>query len=229
MNLPRFWTVLSSGLFLACLSPAKTAARPPPTVQQANQALRPTPAPAPKVTPSSAASHLKMGQSAPTFRIRALDGAMVRLDEFAYSGREKSYAKKRPVLLDFFRTDCQPCLDAMPQLVELHKKYSGAGLQIILVALIDKGDLSDRSISAGERALSSFLERNRFPFLVVKDGTDHVAQKYMGESISLPATFLIDRNGKLRKAKFSAKGDLGSYFGPTLNAVLGEHTAARAP
>src|SRR5262249_49179142 len=47
---------------------------------------------------------LKPGDKAPEFRLRAIDGAMVRLDELAYPGKEKNYAKKKPIFIDFFRT-----------------------------------------------------------------------------------------------------------------------------
>ena len=74
----------------------------------------------PGPAPGPSADAVKEGQPAPAFKLRALDGAMVRLDERAYPGKEKSYATKRPVLVDFFRTDCGPCRASMPDLVALH-------------------------------------------------------------------------------------------------------------
>src|SRR5215472_16921977 len=79
-------------------------------------------------------SPLKPGMAAPVFRLRQLDGTMVRLDELAYPAREKSYAKKRIVLLDFFRTDCVPCKHAIPDLVKLANRVQPEGVDVILVA-----------------------------------------------------------------------------------------------
>jgi len=162
-----------------------------------------------------------VGKPAPSFRIRALDGAMVRLDELAYPGRNKRYAPKRPVFVDFFRTDCQPCIKALPQLIQMHKEHAGNGLKVLMVALLEQ----DR----GEEKLEAFLAQHPVPFTVVKDLSDHVAEKFMGPRVSLPATFLIDREGIVRGAKFSARGDLQAYFGPALASVMAHHAAASAP
>ena len=187
-------------------------------ISQGAHAL-PQPAPAPARTPKAApARFLKIGRPAPRFRIRALDGALVRLDRLAYPGRSRRYNPKGPVLIDFFRTDCKPCIDALPQLVALHDKHSPNGLKVLMVALLEK----DR----GEEKLQAFLAENRVPFIVVKDITEHVAEKFMGERTALPATFLVDRNGVLRKTKFSAKGSLEAHLGDSLTAVMQEHAAA---
>lgn len=155
---------------------------------------------------------LKPGDAAPAFRLRATDGAMVRLDELAYPGKEKSYAKKKPLFLDFFRTDCQPCLKAMPELVGLHKKYSGDGLEVILIALLEEGD--------GRAKLEKYVADNKLPFRIVVDDNEHFAKKYLGDPVTLPATFLIDENGTLKKAKYGASGVYDEYFGPEITGVI---------
>ncbi|MEM7678149.1 MAG: TlpA disulfide reductase family protein, partial [Myxococcota bacterium] len=181
----------------------------------------PPPARLPPETPLSVhEGAIPVGKPAPSFRIRALDGAMVRLDELAYPGRQKRYAPKSPVFIDFFRTDCQPCVKALPQLIQLHQKHAASGLKVFMVALLEK--------ERGEEKLQAFLAKNPVPFTVVKDISDHVAQKFMGPRVSLPATFLLDREGVVRGAKFSARGELEAYFGPALASVLAHHAQAAA-
>lgn len=158
---------------------------------------------------------LKPGDAAPTFKLRALDGAMVRLDELAYAGKEKKWAKKRPVFLDFFRTDCEPCMKAMPDLIQIHEKYSSRGLQVVLVALLEETD--------GRKKLESYLTKNKLPFTVVVDNTGHHAKMYLGELVTLPASFLINREGVLQKVKYGATGTYGDHFGDELEKVLTEH------
>lgn len=155
---------------------------------------------------------LEMGDPAPSFRLRALDGAMVKLRDLAYPGDERSYAKKRPVLLDFFRTDCRPCLEAMPELVQVHEKYKDKGLQVILVAILEEAD--------GRKKLQQYLARSALPFTVVVDPNDHFAKKYLGDTVSLPATFLISRHGKLMAAKYDAKGSLQEHFAEKLEIAV---------
>ena len=158
---------------------------------------------------------LKPGDAAPSFKLRALDGAMVRLDELAYTGKEKKWAKKRPVFLDFFRTDCEPCMKAMPDLIKIHEKYSSRGLQVVLVALLEEND--------GRKKLESYLAKNKLPFTVVVDNTGHHAKMYLGELVTLPASFLINRDGVLQKVKYGATGTYDEHFGAELDKVLTEH------
>ena len=158
---------------------------------------------------------LKPGEPAPTFKLRALDGAMVRLDELAYVGKEKKWAKKRPVFLDFFRTDCEPCMKAMPDLIKIHEKYSPRGLQVVLVALLEETD--------GKKKLENYLARVKLPFTVVVDNTGHHAKMYLGELVTLPASFLINRDGVLQKVKYGATGTYEEHFGKEIEQVLSEH------
>lgn len=155
---------------------------------------------------------LSPGDRAPQFRLRALDGAMVRLDELAYSGKEKSYAKKKPVFVDFFRTDCEPCVKALPELVKLHEKYASRGLYVLLISILEEDD--------GRGKLDRFLAKTKVPFPVAVDASGHFAKKYLGDPVTLPATFLISREGELMKVKYGAKETLESYFGARIEEVL---------
>lgn len=154
---------------------------------------------------------LPVGEPAPNFRLRTLDNSVVRLTDFAFEGR-RFRKKPRPVLLDFFRTDCQPCLKALPELVELHEKYDEQGLKILVIALLEKED--------GRAKLERYLAGKDFPFTVVLDPTDYVAEKYLGKTVSLPATFLINRRGILQEAKYDAKESIEEAFGDALTEVL---------
>lgn len=161
---------------------------------------------------------LSPGQQAPVFRLRALDGAMVRLDELAYRGREKKWAKKRPVFLDFFRTDCEPCKKAMPELVKIHEKYHDRGLEVVLVALLEEENGRDK--------LKAYLAKNDLPFTVVVDGTGHHAKMYLGDLVTLPASFLLNRTGVLKQVKYGASGTYEEHFSEAIEKVLEEHEAA---
>ncbi len=160
---------------------------------------------------------LQTGEPAPQFRLRALDGTMIRLDELAYKGKEKKWAKKRPVFLDFFRTDCEPCKKAMPDLVKIYESYHGRGLDVVLVALLEETD--------GKKKLERYLAQNKLPFTVVVDNTGHHAKMYLGDLVTLPASFLINREGVLQKVKYGATGTYDEHFGDAIEKVLKEHAA----
>lgn len=157
---------------------------------------------------------LKPLGNAPAFKLRSIDGALIQLNEIAYPGREKSWAKKQPVLLDFFRTDCSPCRRAMPDLIALHDSYTKRGLKVILVALLEE--------ESGRAKLDRYLAKNKLPFTILIDANEHYSKKYLGKQIQLPSSFLINKNGKIIQEKRGAKGNMKAYFGAQIENLLAQ-------
>lgn len=149
---------------------------------------------------------------APAFKLRTLDGVLVRLDEIAYRGKEKSWAKKQPVLLDFFRTDCSPCRKALPELIAINEEYKTQGLRVIVVALLENEN--------GREKLTSFLRKNPLPFTVVVDANEHYSKKYLGESIKLPSSFFVNETGYIINAKQGGGGSMRDFFKSELAGLV---------
>lgn len=160
------------------------------------------------------------GDPAPAFRLRDLSGAMVRLDEIAYAGKEKAWAKKRPILLDFFRTDCRPCREALPELRTLHERYQAAGLEVLLIALLEQEN--------GRAKLEAFLKEAKLPFRVAVDESEHFATRYLGKEAKLPATFLLDRDGKIVELRRKG-GPVAEVFEPKIKALVTTDPAGSKP
>lgn len=139
----------------------------------------------------AADAQVEVGEPAPKFLLRDLEGVMHRLGDLAYPGEEVAWKKKKKVLLDFFRTDCKPCMEELPQVVAYHEKH-GDEVQVLLIALLEEKD--------GRAKLDAWLKKNPLPFPVLVDAYETAAKKYIvkGESLSLPAIFLIDENGVVR-------------------------------
>ncbi|MCA9550254.1 MAG: TlpA family protein disulfide reductase [Myxococcales bacterium] len=157
---------------------------------------------------------LEAGKPVPQFKLRTpKEGHVYYLKDFAFPGKPfRKGVTKHPVLLDFFRTDCEPCKKSLPELVKMHESYAARGLKVVLVALHEQTD--------GKARLKAFLEKNPVPFLVLEDPTDFVAERYLGKTVSLPATFLIDQEGVLKKAKYDAKTTMQEAFGAEVEALL---------
>lgn len=138
----------------------------------------------------------KIGQPAPVFSLRDREGALISLADLAYPGRAKRRRPKQVVVLDFFRTDCKPCRKALPELVELHKRFKDRPVRVILVALLEEEE--------GREKLDRFLNKRRLPFPVLVDAYAMAGKKYVakGSGVQIPALFVIDRSGVLR-ARFS--------------------------
>src|SRR6202167_940456 len=113
--------------------------------------------------------------TAPDFTLQSLDGKTVRLSDF----------RGKPVLLNFWATWCEPCKIEMPWFVEMQKQHAAEGLQIVGVAMDDSAekDIADFAHQMGVND----------PVLI---GKEDVGSAYGGIPF-LPATFYIDRDGKV--------------------------------
>lgn len=122
-----------------------------------------------------------VGQLAPTFTLKALDGPEVSLEDY----------RGHLVLLDFWRSTCAPCRMTMPHLESLRAEFADDGLVVVTVNL----DISEAEARA-------FLTENGFEAFIVLRGTlsDAQAVRALYEVETIPETFLIDRQGIVRHA-----------------------------
>ena len=98
------------------------------------------------------------------------------------------------VLLNFWATWCGPCLTEMPTFAEWQKHYGSKDFQVIGISM---DDAAPPVISTVAR-----LKLN-YPVLM---GDEHLGEAY-GGILGLPATFLIDRNGRIR-ARYQGAANL---------------------
>jgi len=96
--------------------------------------------------------------------------------------------KGKVLLLDFWATWCAPCKQEMPNVKAVYKKYNSKGFEIVGISLDRKrGDL-DKYIAMNDISWPQHFDGKFWQ-------TD-VATKY--GITSIPATFLIDKKGKIR-------------------------------
>lgn len=142
-------------------------------------------------------SNLRAGSTAPEISMTDPDGKIRKLSDL----------KGKVVMIDFWASWCRPCRMENPNVVRLYHKYHDAGFEIYSVSL-DK----DRS---------SWLKA------IQEDGlvwTNHVSELHGWTSsggaaygvMSVPSTFLIDRNGKI-----IAKGLRGEELAKKLQEIFG--------
>ena len=125
---------------------------------------------------------------APAFVVRDLDGAEVSSDAF----------RGKTVLLDFWATWCQPCVDDLPKLTRLHERYDEDGL-VVLSLSIDEGDDAARKVKR-------MVKRRDARHPVYLDATDTPAwASYLVRVV--PSQFLVDAEGRI-VAQWSGQIDL---------------------
>lgn len=119
--------------------------------------------------------------------------------------------KGKVVLVDFWATWCKPCLEELPNVKEVYEKYHDQGFDVVGISLDD-----DR------KALEAFLEEEhiRWPILFSSDpkatSWEHPMAAFYGVS-SIPATFLVDRQGKV--VSLAARGEkLGELVAELIDA-----------
>lgn len=124
---------------------------------------------------------VEVGQEAPDFTLKDLDGVAVSLRDF------RGYV----VLLDFWASTCTPCRLTMSHLATLEADLGEEGLVVVGVSL-------DQNASAA----SQFLEQNGYTeFVILHDSPAAAGQaKNLFDIDAIPYTFVIDRQGIIRHA-----------------------------
>ena len=92
------------------------------------------------------------------------------------------------VLINFWATDCAPCVHEMPQLAATHERFKARGYETLAVAM--RYDPPAYVIQ--------FAESRKLPFGVVIDNTGVIAKSF-GQVELTPTTLLIDRHGRIVK------------------------------
>ena len=90
------------------------------------------------------------------------------------------------VLVNFWATDCIPCVEEMPRIVETYNRYHAQGFETIAVAM---------SYDPPNHVLA-YAEKNALPFKVALDVSGELAKSF-GNVRATPTSFVIDRGGNI--------------------------------
>ncbi|KAF0825893.1 thiol-disulfide oxidoreductase ResA [Cytobacillus firmus] len=117
-----------------------------------------------------------VGEKAPDFVLTDMDGNKHRLSDYEGQG----------VFLNFWGTWCKPCEKEMPYMNNQYKQFKDEGVQVLAV-----------NVGETDLAVNNFSERYDLAFPIVIDKDSQVQSAYGINP--LPATFLIDKDGKVVK------------------------------
>lgn len=145
------------------------------------------------------------GAVAKDFSLPDLDGQPRRLSEFA----------DKAVVLNFWASWCGPCLEEMPDFIDLQHRYGHRGVQFLGVAIEE---------AAPARELATRLKLN-YPSMVGDLEAMDIARRLGNTAGVLPYTVLIDTDGKIL-ARLEGRAD-PQDIEKWLNAVSGGPNPAK--
>ena len=119
---------------------------------------------------------LAVGDKAPDFELVDLEGNKQRLSDYKGEG----------VFLNFWGTWCGPCKKEMPYMESQHNAFEEKGVRILAV-----------NIQESDLKVKAFRDQYGLTFPIAIDKDKSVLEAY--NVIPLPTTFLIDKDGKIKK------------------------------
>lgn len=130
---------------------------------------------------------LTVGQYAPNFSLKALDGKDYSLEALLKYG---------PVLVSFFKVSCPVCQFTFPFLERLYKRYGSEEVAFLGISQDDA------------RASKEFSDEYGVTFPILLDAAGYPASNAYGLT-NVPTSFLIDTDGTIKLACFGFnKSDL---------------------
>jgi peroxiredoxin len=120
---------------------------------------------------------IKDNLPAPDFTFPGLDGKKVSLSDY----------KGKVVLVNIWATWCSPCVEEMPSMEKLYRKFKGENFEILAVSIDEPG----------LKAVAPFMKKSNltFPALIDSEGAIKAVYGITG----IPESFIIDQQGILLK------------------------------
>jgi peroxiredoxin len=110
------------------------------------------------------------------FPLALLDGREAKLSDF----------RGRPLLVNFWATSCAPCAEELPALLALHAEFAPQRVAVLAIAMPYDPPLH----------VAQFAEQHHLPYPVALDVRADAVRAFGGVPY-IPATFLLDRSGRI--------------------------------
>ncbi len=115
-----------------------------------------------------------VGDSAPEFTITADNGRTMTVSNFG----------GRLLVLNFWATWCQPCVEEVPSLDQFAKAMAGSGVVVLGV-----------SVDKDPKVYRAFLDRTHVSFTTARDPEAKISADY--GTFKYPESYIIDSKGKV--------------------------------
>jgi cytochrome c biogenesis protein CcmG, thiol:disulfide interchange protein DsbE len=122
----------------------------------------------------------RIGSLAPDFTVQDSDRKVTLSD-----------LRGQVVVLNFWASWCSPCIEETPSLIQLQHRLKDKGVVVFAV-----------SVDEDDALYHKFLKDYNMDMLTVRDTQQKSNQLY--GTVKFPETYVIDRNGKIRRKFISA-------------------------
>ena len=117
-----------------------------------------------------------IGQPAPRIGANDMEGKRIELADYA----------GKLVLVDFWATNCAPCLAEFPNLKQLYKDLHEKGLEIVGISFDDSPD-----------TVLAYTSRAKLPWRMTMNDSPEGSIAARFKTKTIPALFLVDRRGNV--------------------------------
>lgn len=117
---------------------------------------------------------ISVGDTAPDFTITADNGHTITAAHFG----------GRLLVLNFWATWCQPCVEEVPSLDQFAREMASSGVVVLGV-----------SVDKDPRTYRAFLDRARVSFMTARDPQAKISADY--GTFKYPESYIIDTKGKV--------------------------------
>jgi thiol-disulfide isomerase/thioredoxin len=145
-----------------------------------------------------AGPHPLLGQPAPAFKTVGLADQPINLG---------AHLGKNIVMLDFWATWCGPCVEAMPEVDGVAKKFADRGLVFYAV-----------NVAEDAETINQFLKTSELEVPVAMDPDGAIAQQYQANGI--PQTVLIGKDGKVQVVHVGFSDNLANELTSEIEDLL---------
>jgi len=128
------------------------------------------------------------------------------------------FAPGRIYVLDFWSTWCPPCIDTLPYLASLGKRYAGSATVIAMDVWEPDRARLDRFVAAHAGSLAATVAADSVPAgREANEGLTAAAWLGTSAGASIPKTFIVDRQGRVAWV-----GAPEAVEGPLERVILGD-------
>jgi peroxiredoxin len=130
------------------------------------------------------------------FVLDAVDGSIIRMSDY----------KGKVVLLEFMATWCPPCKLSLPDLMDLNNMFKDKDFALLSI-----------SVDEPRTRLKSFVDEYEIPYVMLIDDKNVNGQYGV---MTLPTTFLIDKQGNIALKHIGYMPEFADIFGNEIEELL---------